>query len=207
MKTSLLALPIVLLLSSAAHAEQIRVVNLASPSEKLSLWIEGCEVRSGIEANKASSYVGVGAGRKNVVLFSDRAAPRPFVLDTQIGKRYTLVLSGGEFPRIVPFEENVGSPAPDGQVSLRLYNVSPSSKALSLTAGSGSAQLKSFEPGQTGQAWIARNTTNLVLSRAGSTMELWTSKTKLEKDTSVFVLERSLGGGGLFNPSLTILSD
>lgn len=207
MKISLHTLSIVARLSSAAYAEQIRVVNLALPSEKLSLWIEGREVRSGIEANKASSYVSIGAGRKNVVLFSDRAAPRPFTLETQTGKRYTLVLTGGEYPRLVPFEENVGNPAPDGQVSLRIYNVSPSSGALSLTADSGSAQLKSFEPGQTGQTWIARNTTNLALSRAGSTVELSTTKTKLEKDTSVFVLERSLGGGGLLNPSLTILSD
>jgi hypothetical protein len=203
----LISLTTLALLSSAAQAEQIRVVNFASPNEKLSLWVDGTEVRTGIDPNKASTFVGVGIGRKNVVLFSDRSTPRPFTLETKVGKRYTLVLGGGSFPRIIPFEENINGYGPDGQVSLRVYNVSRSSGNISLQAGSGSTQLKSYALGETGQVWVPRNTTNLTLRFAGSSVELAATKNKLEKDTSVFVLERDLGGGGVFAQSLTVLND
>ena len=204
---SLVSLTALALLSSAAQAEQVRVVNFASPNEKLTLWVDGKEVRAGIDANKASTFVGVGVGRKNVVLFSDRGVPRPFILETKVGKRYTLVLGGGDFPRIIPFEENLNGSAPDGQVSLRVYNVSRSSGNISLQAGSGPAQLKSYALGETGQVWIPRDTTNLTLRFAGSSVELAGTKNKLERDTNVFVLERDLGGGGVFAQNLTVLND
>ena len=94
----LISLTALALLSSAAQAEQIRVVNFASSNEKLSLWVDGKEVRVGIDPNKASTFAGVGVGRKNVVLFSDRLPPRPFTLETKIGKRYTLVPGWGKLP-------------------------------------------------------------------------------------------------------------
>ena len=201
----LISLTALALLSSAAQAEQIRVVNFASSNEKLSLWVDGKEVRVGIDPNKASTFAGV--GRKNVVLFSDRLPPRPFPLETKIGKRYTLVLGGRSFPRIIPFEENLNGAAPDGQVSLRVYNVSRSSGNISLQAGSGETQLKSYALGETGQVWVPRNTTNLSLRFAGSSVELIGTKSKLERDTSVFVLERDLDGAGVFAQNLTVLND
>ena len=203
----LISLTALALLSSAAQAEQIRVVNFASSNEKLSLWVDGKEVRVGIDPNKASTFAGVGVGRKNVVLFSDRLPPRPFTLETKIGKRYTLVLGGEGFPRIIPFEENLNGAAPDGQVSLRVYNVSRSSGNISLQAGSGETQLKSYALGETGQVWVPRNTTNLSLRFAGSSVELIGTKSKLERDTSVFVLERDLDGAGVFAQNLTVLND
>ena len=140
-------------------------------------------------------------------LVSDRLPPRPFTLETKIGKRYTLVLGGEGFPRIIPFEENLNGAAPDGQVSLRVYNVSRSSGNISLQAGSGETQLKSYALGETGQVWVPRNTTNLSLRFAGSSVELIGTKSKLERDTSVFVLERDLDGAGVFAQNLTVLND
>ncbi len=135
-------------LFSAAHAEQLRVVNFAKDKGNIDVWIDGKPSQIGIFANQASSFKVVGAGRHNVTVFSasSKYAPVVFTIDTLAGMQHTLVLEGAN-PHLVPLVEAIAKNIPAGQVRVRVYNDSPSSHAINLptlgistlTSGQGSA--------------------------------------------------------------------